>query len=132
MPSENAKAVAQEVIARVRKGKKVKLGEIIRKQGYSDSISLSPTKITRTQSYKEEIRPIVERWQREIQRIQTQLESTDLEKEKYKDLVDSVDKLNKQVQLATGGNTEQVKIMILPAEVVNKYELTSGTERDSE
>lgn len=114
MSSENAKAVAQEVIQTVRKGQKVNKGDIIKKHGYSDSVSESPTKVTETQSYKEAIEPIVNRWQKEIARIQTELENRVLSGEKYKELVESLDKLNKQVQLATGGATERLSFIINP------------------
>ncbi len=80
------------------------------------------TKVTETKTYKQTVEPIVERWQKEIGRIQTELETRVLSGEKYKELVESLDKLNKQVQLATGGVTERVGIQMTDAdkEAVNK------------
>jgi hypothetical protein len=51
MASENAKAVAQEVIETVGKGRKVVLGKIVKKHGYSDSVSKYPKKVTDTIVY---------------------------------------------------------------------------------
>jgi DNA repair photolyase len=53
--SENAKAVAYDVIDKVRKGQKIVLGKIIRSHGYSVSISRKPNKVTDTASYREVI-----------------------------------------------------------------------------
>ena len=112
MASIDAKNVAREVLDKIGKDKKINMGEIIRKNGYSPNTSLTPTLVTNTQSYQEVVQPIVARWQKEITRIQKELEGRELTDEKYKDLVDSMDKLNKQVQLATGGVTERVGIQM--------------------
>lgn len=124
MASDNAKQVAREVIKTIRKHQIIDKGDIIKKVGYSDSVSKRPSTVTETQSYKDEIEPIVNRWRREISRIQTALESKDLNAEEYKTLVDSIDKLNKQVQLAEGKPTETVKTMIDDEQferIVNNY-----------
>lgn len=114
MASENAKMVAREVIKKVRNGQRINKGAIIKNNGYSQSVSESPTKVTETQSYKDIVEPIVNRWQKEIARIQTELETRVLTGEKYKELVESLDKLNKQVQLATGGATERIGVVMNP------------------
>lgn len=138
MASENAAAVAREVIETVRKGLKVDKGDIIRNHGYSDSISKKPKKVTETKTYKDIIKPFVEQLQDEIKRIQTELSTRDLGDEKYKDLVDSLDKLNKQVILANGGETEriglvdQTPIKAMTQEQVDEYlknKLNESTER---
>jgi hypothetical protein len=59
MPSENAKAVAQEVIATVRKGEKVNKQKIQRRHCYSAKSGKS-MKAFETKTYQEEIQPIVE------------------------------------------------------------------------
>lgn len=124
MASENAKMVAREVLDTISKGKRVNKGEIIRKNGYSETTSTVPSLVTDTQSYKDTIEPIVSRWQNEIQRIQAELERKDLGEEKYKDLVDSIDKLNKQVQLATGGATDNVAV----SNVITFKDFKNGTD----
>jgi mevalonate kinase len=107
--SENAKAVAKKVASKVRKGQKVVLGEIIKEQGYSESVSESPTKVTKTKAYKEEIQPIVDQLEKERQRIIKALKNKDLDEERYKDLVDGMDKITKNIQLLGNKPTEITK-----------------------
>jgi DNA transposition AAA+ family ATPase len=102
MASENAKAVAQEVISRVRKGTKVNLGEIIQKQGYAD-------KVTKTKAYQEIVTPFVQQLEQEIQRAIDLLPKT-ISKAKYRDLVDGIDKLVKNYQLLSGKATSNVAV----------------------
>lgn len=116
MASQDAKNVAKKVLENLGKGKKVVMGEILREHGYADNTADNPKNVMETKSYKETIAPIVTRWQKEIERIQKELEQKNLAEEKYKDLVDSMDKLNKQVQLATGGVTERVGIQMTDEE----------------
>jgi len=106
--SENAKAVAQEVIQTVRKGQKVIKGEIIRKHGYSQSVSERPSKVTDTQSYKDEIEPFLEGLIKERERILKALKTKDLSKVQYEGLVRSLDLATKNIQLLSGGATERV------------------------
>lgn len=112
MASETAKAVARDVAKALDTKGKVVLGKIVENRGYGESTIKNPKRVQDTQSYKTEMNPIVARWQTEITRIQAELEKKNLSDEKYKDLVDSMDKLNKQVQLATGGVTERVGIQM--------------------
>ena len=111
MASENAKAVAQEVIQTVRKGTKVNLGKIVKKHGYSESVSKHPDKVTQTQSYQEEIQPIV---QMMIEERDAALKEAKKKRGKanYRDLVDASTKLTKDIQLLSGGKTanEELKI----------------------
>lgn len=108
MASVNAETVANKVIERVRKGQKVKLGEIIKKQGYSDSVSTSPTKVTKTKSYQQIIKPVVIKLKNEIDRIQKELGKRILSGEDYKVLTDALDKQIKNYQLLSGGDTERI------------------------
>ena len=110
MASENAKKVARKVSENLRNGKKVILGEIIREVGYSDSVSKSPTIVTETDSYKEEISPIVNRWAKERDRLTAELEKRDLSKERYETVMKSIDIVTKNIQLLSGGATEKVTI----------------------
>lgn len=114
MASQNAKLVANKVLENLGKGKRIIMGEILREVGYADNTADNPKNVTDTKTYKETISPIVSRWQKEIERIQAELERRSLSDEKYKELVDSIDKLNKQVQLATGGDTERFGVKPIP------------------
>lgn len=112
MSSIDAKAVAQKVSESIRKGKKVKLGEIIRATGYAISTSESPQIVTQTKSYQEEISPVVERWIRQRDRLTESLENKDLDKETLRDTMDAIDKLTKNIQLLTGGKTGNERLEI--------------------
>ena len=48
-----------------------------------------------------------------------------------KDLTDITDKLTKNIQLLTGGETERHKIVVLPADAINKYGATPSPETNS-
>lgn len=110
MTSENAKAVAREVMDAVRKGKKVNKGEIIRKHGYTRAVSIMPQKVTDTKSYQEEIMPFVRKCERERDRLIAEMEKRDLTDVQYKDMNDCIDKLTKNIQLLSGGKTSNEKI----------------------
>ena len=105
--SENAKAVAIEVQNKVSKGEKVIMGEIARKHGYSKGISKQPIRIRNTQTYQDEIKPFLDRITRERDRLIREAESRNLTQEEYKILIDSVDKLTKNIELLSGRATER-------------------------
>lgn len=109
MASENAKAVAREVIKKVQKGEKVVVGEIIDKQGYAPSMKSHPNKVTNTKSYKEETKPIVRAWEKERQRIAKEMKVKDLNDVQYEQLARVMDILTKNIQLLTGGATERTE-----------------------
>ncbi len=110
MASENAKAVAKEVVRKIAKGEQVILHDIIKGQGYSDSVAESPSRVTDTASYKETIAPLAQRLHNEINRIEQEMSSRNLSNEQYKTLADALDKLTKNYQLLSGGETERVSI----------------------
>lgn len=111
MASEDAKNVAKEVLEKLGKGKKVILGEIMKKNGYAQNTADNPLNVTETKSFQGVVAPVVERWKRERDRIMQAMENKDLNKERYKTLVNSVDTLTKNIQLLSGGDTEQVRIV---------------------
>lgn len=107
MGSIDAKNVAKEVLETIGKGKKVSLGKIARKNGYSDNTADNPKLITETKSYKEVVNPIVKRWEKERERLTTELESRDLSEERYETVIKAVDLVTKNIQLLTGKETER-------------------------
>ena len=112
MSSISAKEVAKEVLENIRKGIKPNLGKIIKSKGYSETTSTVPTLVTETKSYKEVINPVVEAMEAERNRIIVALSNKKLSKEKYRDLIDGLDKLTKNVQLLSGGRTSNESIKI--------------------
>lgn len=107
MASENAKAVAREVLENLGKGKRVILGKIVKKKGYSVAVAKNPKIVTDTKSYQNEIKPLLIRLVEERDRAIQALKGK-ISKAKYRDLVDSVDKLTKNIQLLSGGATDSV------------------------
>jgi hypothetical protein len=106
MVSENAKQVAKRVSESIRKGRKVILGKIIKEVGYSESTSESPTIVTETKSFKQEMKPIVDKMISERERAISKLKGK-ISKAKYRDLIDGIDKLTKNIQLLSGKETER-------------------------
>ena len=121
MAKENPKNVARKVSESIRKGKLVNLGKIIKKSGYSEATSKSPTVVTNTKAYQEEIKPIVRQMERERQRIMTEMENKDLTKVQYEGLGRVFDAMTKNIQLLSGGVTERSKISIeISKEIADK------------
>lgn len=109
MSSVNARAVAKEVSETLRKGKRVKLGAIMRKNGYSKSTSEKPKLVTETKTYKKEIAPIVDAMRKERDAIMQRLPKIRA-KAKYRDLIDALDKTTKNIQLLEGKDTGKENI----------------------
>lgn len=109
MGSINAKNVAKEVSENVRKGKLVKLGAIMLKNGYSKSTSRKPKHVTETKSFQKEMAPILAQMEKERQAILLRLPKVRA-KAKYRDLMDGLDKTTKNIQLLSGKETGKEKI----------------------
>lgn len=108
MGSINASNVAKEVLENVGKGKKVNLGKILKKNGYAQNTADNPKQVTGTKSYKQVIDPIVGRWKKERERLTTELERRDLSNERYETVMKSIDLATKNIQLLSGGKTENI------------------------
>jgi len=110
MASLDAENVAKEVLDTIGKGKKVVLGEIIRRNGYADNTADTPQLVTETKSYQGVIAPYVERLKKERDRAFEAMSIKDLDEVQYEDLVRATDSLTKNIQLLTGGETERISI----------------------
>lgn len=104
--SPNAEAVAKEVIRQVRSGRIVRKGKIMAKFGYSKN-SIRASKATLTKTYKETMRPVVEQLERERERAIKAMAGK-INKAKYRDLVDAIDKFTKNIELLSGRDTSRV------------------------
>lgn len=111
MASVNAKAVAQEISETLGKGKKVNLGKILKKYGYSDSTSKTPKNVLDTESFKTEIDPFVKAMIEERDAVILRMKKV-RGKAKYRDLTDALDKITKNIQLLNGGKTANEVIQI--------------------
>lgn len=116
--SLRAKIVAQDVQRAILKGDVPAMGKIVAKRGYSSSTIKHPKRVTETDSYKEEMYNFVQQLERQRDRALQALADKDLTEEDVKTLTDVIDKLNKNVQLATGGNTENIGINLEISEVI--------------
>ena len=112
MSSLAAKQVAREVLETIGKGEKPNLGKIIKKKGYAHKTSLNPQEVTNTKSYQDEISPVIRAMEKERERLIEALGKKNLSKEKYRDMVDGIDKLTKNTQLLNGGKTSNEKLEI--------------------
>lgn len=104
--SINAEAVAKDVIEAVRKGQKVNLQKIQQKHGYTAK-SAKSMKAKRTKTYQRIMNDFAKELEKERARAASLL-SKRIGKAKYRDLIDAIDKLTKNHQLLTGGDTERL------------------------
>lgn len=110
MASKNAKLVANKVSETIRKRKKIVMGEIIRDSGYAESTSLSPTLVTNTLSYQEEIKPIADEMERLRNKAINEMHNKDLSKERLDTLSNVVRNLTHDIQLVKGKPTSNVAL----------------------
>ena len=110
MGSIDAQNVAKEVLETLGKDKKVVLGKIIKKNGYKQNTADNPMNVTNTKSYQGVIQPVIKRWEEIRLKLTRELERKDLTKESMRDITDTLDKINKNIQLLSGGATENINI----------------------
>lgn len=134
MSSLNAKAVALETVRMVEKGLKVNHRSLLRKHGYSESVAQNPYKVTKTKSYMDIVNPALKRIESIRMKSLQALEKKNLDKEKYRDLVQGVDILTKNSQLLGGRATENIGINIsISEQIANKYkDMSSDTDTKNE
>ena len=109
--SENARAVAKEVIETIRKGEKVNFQIIQKKHGYSDT-SAKSMKAKEALSYQKEMKPIKDELNDERDRLIKAIKKKDLSKLQYESAVRSLDILTKNIQLLSGKPTENIKQLL--------------------
>lgn len=109
MASENAKAVAMEVLEKVSNGKFVSKKEIIRNHGYAESIAKIPQKVTDTKSYQSVVSPFIQKLEKERDRLILEAQSRNLTEEDYKTLIEGIDKFTKNIELLSGRATERTE-----------------------
>ncbi len=106
--SMNARAAARDVIAATERGEKIHLGKILKAHGYSDSIACTPKAVTTSIAFQDEINTYTARLEAHRAKVLAEMERKDLSEEQYKTLSDAQAKLTHDVQLLTGGRTENV------------------------
>jgi len=118
------------VIALVENGGNVSNAMI--RAGYSENTAHTPQKLTESDGFKEIAEPIVKQMERERQRAIKALSLKNLDDVSYEKISDVIDKLTKNIQLLTGGETERSKVIVVPNEIFTKYATSSSPENNSE
>ncbi len=104
--SERPRRVARDVISKLQSGEKPVMKEILAAHGYAKSTQVSPHQVTSLPSFKDEMDSYVARLEKERTRVLAAMESKPLGEVEYKDLVEATKKMTHDVQLLTGGKTE--------------------------
>ncbi len=100
--------VARDVKAALERGEKVVMAKILRKHGYSETVIGVPANVTETQAYKAEMDPYIARLDKHRTKVMAAMEKKDLNEEQYRTLSDASSKLTHDLQLLTGGKTENI------------------------
>lgn len=126
--SLRAQQVAKDVQKAILSGKIPAMGEIVEKRGYSKSTVINPKRVTKTTSYQEEMYNFAKELEKQRDRFLKEIATRDLSGEELKVVTEALDKLNKNLQLATGGNTENIGISLEISETIaNKNGLSAPT-----
>lgn len=105
MASLNAKAVAKEVLEKVRKGEKVSISGIMRKHGYSRR-SAHALKVKETKTFQREIKSVVGAMEQLRKKTIKALGKKNLSMTEVRDLSTLLKNLNHDIQLIAGKPTE--------------------------
>ena len=130
MGSIDAQNVAKEVLETLGKDKKVVLGKIIKKNGYKQNTADNPMNVTNTKSYQGVIQPVIKRWEEIRLKLTRELERKDLTKESMRDITDTLDKIYKNIQLLSGGATENINIK--PLATLDELRQDDSNKEDSQ
>jgi len=93
-------------------------GKALIRAGYSKNTAKAPTKVTESKGFKEIKEPIVKQLEKELQRAINALKIKNIDQVAYEKIVDSIDKLTKNIQLLGGK----------PTEIINDYSQMSDEE----
>ncbi len=120
MGSVNAFRLANKITEKVRNHELVFLGETMREIGYSDNYANQPSRVTRNETFKTHMKPLVEQLDSEINRIAIELAAKDLSQVQYESLTRAMDIQIKNKQLLSGGATERVINIEISEEIAKK------------
>jgi hypothetical protein len=107
---DRSRLVARDVIAKLEKGEKVTMREVIRANGYSQNTANNPKNVIERPAYQEEMNNYTQRLERERTRVIAAMEKKDLNTEQYRTLTEATTKFTHDIQLLTGGKTENVGV----------------------
>lgn len=136
MATLNQKRVVKETYENLRKGKRIIKGKILNKAGYKKSIQKKPAIVYESKGVRKELKPILERLEKHRDKIMQAMDKKDLNKEQYKILGEELGRITHDIQLLNGGNTENLKVVIIPSEVAETFNIdatnneTSGSDKE--
>lgn len=102
--------VARIIKEKIKRGEKIVLREILADQGYAPTVQNNPLNVTEAQSFKAVMDPFVARLEKHRNEVIVAMEGKDLKEEQYRTLVDANARLTHDIQLLTGGKTENLGI----------------------
>jgi hypothetical protein len=128
--TERQKALARELIENTKRAKPLNKSEILENIGYSRTTARHAQEdIISRPGVQKEILPVVERLKKHRDKIIQELEIKQLDEVKYKDLMDGMDKITKNIELLSGNATERTE-EILTKEQLDVL-LNRGTKENS-
>lgn len=104
-----ARQVAEDVLGNIGRGIKPNITKLAIKRGYSPKTA-DKGEVQKTKSYQRVIQPFVARMQKERNRIIKAMENKDLDNEEYQTLSRSLNSFTHDIQLLSGGSTENVAV----------------------
>lgn len=100
----------------VRTGNKTEAVVKAYKEKDSNYAGVKGNRLIRKDKIQKAIKPIVDKWIAERDRLTAELESRDLSEEKYETVIKSIDLITKNIQLITGKATENIAIATVSEE----------------
>ncbi len=104
------KQVAKNYIASVESGKPMTKGEIVASAGYG-KVSKQPSRVINSRGVQEEMRPFVLGLEKLRRKVLYELHSKNLKTVKFRDLSTTLGKLTHDIQLLSGGSTDNVMVV---------------------
>lgn len=109
MGSLAAAEVAKDVLGSIGRGERPNITKIAIKNGYSPKTANAGL-VQKTKTYKKTIAPFLERLEKHREKVLLAMEGKRLGKEEYQVLSTSLTKLTHDVQLLSGGKTENIGV----------------------
>lgn len=125
--------VANEVLRRVRKGKKINLSEIQRNAGYSPS-SVRAHKAIKTKEYKDIVIPVTQKMKELHAKAINNLSERDLTKERMDSVVNLAKQMIHDTQLLEGKATENIanNVVVYGSDDFLATQIDSNVKQDNQ
>ena len=99
--------VVTKLVENSRNSKPKNKGEILAEVGYSKATAIKPSQVLESKGVKEELEPILKEMIEHRKNVLKQMKKK-VSKAQYNQLSDAFDKMTKNIQLLSGGSTENV------------------------